>query len=277
MISIILVCEFYGFISQGAGDVGNKSSTVADMLAGYHSGIEDNRKDPNMCINYASCHDNYTLFDQLTYTIGGNGTNQYYPGITCAASIAVECTIMFSNGVAFMQGGEELFRTKEVSEEDLEQYGNDATLVVNGKTISHNSYRLSDYTNAFRWDRKIYVGETYVEDYVQELTKAIHLRSELQKYSKADLASNSPYASTSNLNIWNNGDGSTVIGMKNNYHFFFLSGCNDNDISFGAIEDDAGGFNKQVFCSNPKEGGFSRPSTGYIRLGWATAVCLTNH
>ena len=263
--------ECWGFIDQDSTYVGDNTTKVADMLVGYHSGVGGN---PNQCVNYASCHDNYTLFDQLSYTLGNNGTNTYYPGITCAGSIACECAILFSNGVAFIQGGEELFRSKVVSDEDYQQYGETDTFTINGKLISHNSYRLSDATNAYKWDRKIYVGSTYVLDYVQELEKAIELRKSLKKYSYEDYQYANPYSSSSDLNVWGYEAGSTCIGMKNNDHFFFLAGCNDNPISFGAY-DSSPAYNKQVFCSNPKSGGFSHPSTGYIQLGWATCVCLT--
>ena len=262
----------FGFISQDNGHVGSNSSKVADMLVGYHSGVGGN---PNQCINYASCHDNYTLFDQLTYTVSNNGTNDF-PGIVCAASTAVNCAIMFSNGVAFMQGGEELFRTKVVSSGDLEQYGNSDTTVIAGKTISHNSYRLSDYTNAYDWSRKISVGSVYVLDYVQELEKAIALRSSLTKYDYDQLnaAGHNPFDSGSPMNVWNQGDGSCTVAMKNGDYFFFINGQSSDDIPFGAYNGSPA-YNKQVFCSNPKSGGFSNPSTGYIRLGWSTCVCLT--
>ena len=266
--------ELYGFIAQDSGYVGNRSEAVADMMVGYHTGMDDSVKDPNMCINYASCHDNFTLFDQMTYTIGSNGTNDY-PGLPCAATIACECAIMFSNGVAFIHGGEEVFRNKVVSAEDIAQYGYEATMTINGKTVSHNSYHLSDYTNSYKWDRKIEIDGVSTTEYVAELAKAIHLRSSLAKYSKSDLQAHSPYSSGSNLNVWNQGNGSTCIGMKNNNHFLFLAGCTSGEIDFAAYDDS--GFNVQAFCSNPKGGGFSHPSYGKIKLGWATCVCLTNH
>lgn len=265
------ISSAWGFISQGSGDVGNKSTTIADMLVGYHSGMGGN---PNQCINYASCHDNYALFDQLTYTIAQNGVNDY-PGLACAALAAVECTVLFSNGAAFIQGGEELFRSKVVTAEDLVKYKGKDTVTINGKTISHNSYNLSDETNSYKWDRKISVEGVATYDYVQEIEKAVAIRQKLPKYSYDELQTNSPYSSTSPMNVWNNGDGSTCLGMKNDTYFFFLSGCNSDAISFGAYDSD--GYNQQVFCSNPKSGGFTHPSTGYIKLGWATCVCLTKN
>lgn len=263
----------WGFISQGAEHVGSKSSIVADMIAGYHTGKGGN---PRQTINYASCHDNFTLFDQLSYTIGEDGKNPYYPGIAIAATAAVECTILFSNGVAFIQGGEELFRSKEISDEELATVTNakNNAVKINGKNISHNSYNLGDFTNSFKWDRKISIDGVKTTPYINEIIKAVELRKTLTKYSYEELQKNNPYDSNSPFNIWNYGDGSTCIGVKNGNYFFFLSGCNDQNIPFGAY--DSEGYNEQVFCSNPVGGGFSHPETGYIRLGWGTCVCLTN-
>ena len=257
----------YGFIDQGSGDVGDKSNIVADLLVGYHAGQE--RVDPNQCVNYASCHDDFTTFDHLMYALN-NDMNSDYPGLCCAATAAVESTIMFSNGVAFMRGGEEIFQSKEVSSEDLALYGTDRTVVIRGKRISDNSYRLSDYTNAFRWDRKISIEGVNTKKYFDAIKDAVHARDNITKYNKAQLDAKSPWSSTSPMNVWNRGTGSTVLGMKNGDYFFFVAGVNDDNISFGAINE----YNKQVFCSNPAAGGYVA-GADYIKLGWYTCVCLT--
>lgn len=265
----------YGFISQGKGDVGDKSSVVADMMIGYHTGSGGN---PNQCINYGSCHDNFTLFDQLTYTVCADGTNDY-PGSACAASTAVNCAIMFSNGVAFMQGGEELFRSKVVSDEEYAKYGDTGNVIIAGKRVSHNSYRSFDSTNSYKWDRKISVTENgstvYVLDYVKELQKAIELRKNTPKRDYGYLQEHNPYDSGSDLNVWGQGSGNTTLGMKNGEYFFFIAGFDADPISFGAYFDS--GFNVQKFCSNPKSGGFA-PDSGSktLQLGWYTCVCLSN-
>ena len=269
--------DTWGFIGQGSEHVGQKSLAVADMLIGYHSQINDDGsyqnvgKDPNQCVNYASCHDNYTLFDQLTYTIGGDGKNDY-PGIPCAGVIACECAVLASNGVAFLNGGEELFRTKVVTDEDYEsglaKPGD--THMINGTRVSHNSYNLSDETNSYKWDRKISINGVKTLDYVRELEKAVAARNELQKYSKGDLVLNNPYTSGTPLNVWGQGSGSTVIALQNNDFFFFLAGANNDEISFGAITT----YNNQVFCSNPKPGGYEAKDAS-IKLGWYTCVMLT--
>ena len=97
--------DAWGFIDEASSNVYDKSIITADMMCGYHTGTGYN---PQQCINYVSCHDNYTAFDQLVYAI--NDATYTSPGLAIAASTALNCAVMFSNGIAFMQGGEELFR-----------------------------------------------------------------------------------------------------------------------------------------------------------------------
>ena len=262
----------WGFIDQGAGDVGNKSETVADMMIGYHTGMGGN---PNQCVNYASCHDNYSLFDQTMNAI--EGATWTSPGLACAAVSAVECAIMFSNGIAFMQGGEEVFRTKEVkSVADKELVKASDSHTIKGHLITHNAYNLSDDVNAFRWERKIAIGSTSTIGYVQEMAKAIKLRNTLAKYDYDYLQAHSPFSDASVFNVWGQGGGKTCIAIRNNNYFCFISGCNSDVIPFGAYYEST---NKVAFTSNktPDYNGFVPAGEGDgkgIQLGWYTTVCL---
>ncbi len=262
----------WGFIDQGSKDVGDKSSAVADMMIGYHKGMGGN---PNQCINYASCHDNYTLFDQLCYGISDSKTSI---GLACAAVSAVECAIMFSNGIAFIHGGEEVFRCKEVSSpEDLALVKESDTHMINGKKICHNSYNLSDDVNAYRWDRKIKIGDVSTIGYVEELTKAIHARNNLKKYSYDDLVAHNPYSDSSPFNVWGFGSGKTSIGIKNESYFCFISGVNSETIPFGAYYTYP---HDLVFTSNktPTYNGYEEDQANNgIKLGWYTTVCFLLH
>ncbi len=273
---------FWGFINQDSSYVGSKSYAIADMLAGYHDSGSPNWKDPYQCVGYASCHDNFTLFDQMMMTTGVLSND--HPGSTMAALSAIECTILMSNGVAFIQGGEELFRSKEITlDEDKEIVRPSDYVTFNGKMISHNSYNLSDEVNAYKWDRKISVNGVTSSGYVEAIENAISTRKLMAKYNKAQLNSASPFASTSPFNIWNRGDGSTTLGMKNNDYFFFIAGCSSSPISFGAIS--SMNYSSPTFCSNiyykdnVKHYGYSYDlANGTVSLGWYTCVCFeTQH
>ncbi len=276
--------KYWGFINQDSDHVGDKSYAIADMLAGYHDSGDNKWMDPYQSISYASCHDNFTLFDQMMVTTGVLSDD--HPGSTMAAVSAIECTILMSNGVAFIQGGEELFRHKAITEEDDLEVARPSDYITFGnQKISHNSYNLSDDVNAFRWDRKISVDGVKSSGYVEAIEKAIATRKQMAKYSKAQLASASPFASSSPFNIWNRANKSTTLGMKNGDYFFFIAGCNSDFIPFAAIN--SMNYNNPTFCSNVyyqdgvKKYGYSyhlsdneEMNNGTVTLGWYTCVCF---
>ncbi len=79
-----------------------------------------------MVINYMSAHDNHTLWDKLTLTC---------PNATVETKKAMNrlgaAILMISQGIPFIQAGEEMLRTKKGD---------------------HNSYRSSDEINNINWD-----------------------------------------------------------------------------------------------------------------------------
>ena len=241
------------------------SYTIANMMVGYHS-PDEGYKDPNQCINYASCHDDFSLFDHLTYGVGSSN----YPASTCAATAAIESAIMFSNGVAFIRGGEEIFQNKRVHPDEEATADPGRVVTINGERISSNSYNLSDYTNAFRWDRKISINGVSTKAYYDGIKDAVNARKNMKKWSKSELISNNPYSSTSEMNVWGQTDGSTIICMKNGKYFLFLSGTENNTIGF----ESANQYNNTIFISNPLSDAFTK-STNTITLRQYTCVCVT--
>ena len=245
----------YGFISQG-DDVGDKSNKVADMMKGIHS---DKGGNPTQTVNYVSCHDNYTLWDQLRVTLA-NSRNDY--GIPTSetsvhnlvqGSIACHASVMMSNAIAFMQGGEELYRTKEYDPEDLKELchstysasgkgtkGDEADIVrpyptwpswdqaakdpttgnpsevlatdevwIDGKIVSHNSYKSNDNVNSFKWDRKLEVNGTDVSGYFDIWKKMVKTHNEFKKYGYP------LNTEQGTMDTWGNGDGACTFAMWN--------------------------------------------------------------
>ena len=143
--------DFWGFMAQGGADLannGNKANVIS-MMRGANGNAGAN---PLQTVNYTSCHDNFTLFDQLNYTLSDDGgTTEPNEETVVQASVAVNGLILMSNGIAFINGAEEIFRTKiEDAEEETE-----GEVMMYGKRISHNSYMSSDFTNAYKYDRKV--------------------------------------------------------------------------------------------------------------------------
>jgi pullulanase len=85
---------------------------------------------PAQCVNYVSCHDNYTLFDKLQYSCPEASPET----IERMARLAF-AVIFTSQGVPFIHAGEEMLRSKG----------------------GHpDSYRSPDYINQIDWTRKVH-------------------------------------------------------------------------------------------------------------------------
>ena len=85
---------------------------------------------PTQTINYASCHDNMALFDRLTLSVPDAGFDERVRMNNLAASI-----YLLSQGVPFMQAGEEFLRSKPLP----------------GGGFECNSYASPDAVNSIKW------------------------------------------------------------------------------------------------------------------------------
>jgi len=113
-----------GFLQGGGG----YTSAVRDIFMGKSTWC----KNPTQTVNYASCHDGYTLFDRLTLSMG----NASFQDI-CRVNNLSAAIIMTSQGTPFIQAGEEMLRTKP-----LEEAGR----------FEHNSYKSPDSLNSIKWN-----------------------------------------------------------------------------------------------------------------------------
>ncbi len=86
---------------------------------------------PTQIINYASCHDNMTLFDRLTLSNPEASPEKLARQNRLAAAIC-----LLAQGVPFFQAGEEMLRSKPLA---------------NGGFVD-NSYNLPDKINSIKWD-----------------------------------------------------------------------------------------------------------------------------
>lgn len=87
--------------------------------------------EPSQSVNYVSCHDNNTLFDRLALAAPEAPRETLVRMNTLAAAFTI-----LSQGIPFMQAGEEMLRTKPGRK----------------GTFDHNSYRSSDRVNSIKWE-----------------------------------------------------------------------------------------------------------------------------
>ncbi len=100
---------------------------------------------PSQCINYVSCHDNYTLWDKLKLSLPKASDEELRNRVKLAGAL-----VLTSQGVPLLHAGIDFCRSK------------------NG---NGNSYKSPDSVNQLDWDRK----NTYI-DVFEYFQKLIHLR-----------------------------------------------------------------------------------------------------
>ena len=133
---------------RGSNSNASKTGYVAGA-GGYSSAVRDAFlgkatwcKSPAQTVNYASCHDGYTLFDRITLSTPDASEADRIRMNNLAAAI-----YMTSQGVPFIHAGEEMLRSKPLEEGGFE----------------HNSYKSSDALNSLKWDDLN--SETYQDVY----------------------------------------------------------------------------------------------------------------
>ena len=118
------------FDNNATGYVSNTNGftyTIKECFTGSPSWC----KSPTQTINYASCHDNMTLFDRLAMSNPDATKEELVQMNNLAAAI-----YMTSQGIPFVHAGEEILRTKPLED----------------GTFEHNSYNSPDSVNSFKWD-----------------------------------------------------------------------------------------------------------------------------
>ena len=107
--------------------IGGHTGTVASCFRGLPTWC----KSPTQTINYASCHDNMSLYDRLTQSTPDATVEDRIRMNNLAAAI-----VMTSQGVPFFQAGEEMLRSKPLPEGGFD----------------HNSYCSPDSVNSLKWN-----------------------------------------------------------------------------------------------------------------------------
>lgn len=83
---------------------------------------------PSQCINYASCHDNYTLYDKMVLSCPEATEDEIKKMVMLGGAL-----VLTSQGIPFLHAGVEMARTK---------------------LGDHNSYKSDDRINQIQWSRK---------------------------------------------------------------------------------------------------------------------------
>ena len=244
-----------GYPGKGYIQTGNSSNyawTITAGLWGVNANVKSWHEDsghpdggwmeltgynPEQTINYASCHDNWTVRDQLYNTIADGrpaSVDELAHGVLQAHGL-----IFAGNTAAFMLGGEELLRTKELQVKDLTGVTADSYAEMHGHFISHNSYNAPITVNTFKWGNKlsITVDGTTIDSsdsgyaLSTRFKELIRMHKQLAK-KRGGAASYDAFVGTTssgkNVNniVWGGGDwgafDSTSVAMQINETFVYL-------------------------------------------------------
>ena len=224
---------------------------VSDGLWGINRNINTNGEItgyyPEQTVNYVSCHDNWTVRDQLYNTLN---TGPASIDDILHASIQAHTLVMASNCAAFILGGEELLRTKEyvgIDPDNVEGVNitADSWTELHGHKISHNSYNAPLEINSFKWGNKIKVtldgksvtdAESHYTVKFQELIQShkglLKKRGENNGYN-AFVSKTYAGEGKEGKDVWNRywsktGNFSNCIGFQANEAFVYVSAGNIN-------------------------------------------------
>ena len=123
---------------------------------------------PTYTVNYASCHDNYTLMDKLNVAAADATEEERIKMNNLTAAI-----YMTSQGIPFIHAGEEFLRTK----------------VAEDGEIIHNSYNSPDYVNKLRWSNLEDEKYADVYDYYKGLIEFRKNHEALRLTTASDVSS----------------------------------------------------------------------------------------
>jgi len=194
----VFVATDKGFVS------GNMTgSTKMTVSAGYTAnsswGSNASSVDtPLQTINYASCHDNYTLFDNLTIDVmdATGCTAEEAAAQAAAMNNLAAAYYITAQGVPFIHAGEEMLRSKPDAQQE------------NG--FNHNSYSSGDEINSIKWANLADELVDLSHDYYQGLIAFRTAHPAMRLTTKADIQGAMTELETENHNVIafvNNGAG----------------------------------------------------------------------
>ena len=237
-----------------AGNNG-KSVGFVSGLTGQEEAVANNfmaspwwSTNPTQIVQYASCHDNYTLVDKLVLSTGASGvTSDIIKMNNLAAAI-----YMTSQGIPFIHAGEEFLREK-----------------LNGSTRVENSYNASDAVNSIKWSNLD--GDTYAANsaYYKGLIAFRKAHPALRLTTNAAVKANVTYTWITNEVVMFTIDGTSVNDSADTIVVIFNANSTAKTVSLPEGE--------WKVCINGEKAGTAALSTasGSVSVAGISAMVLT--
>ncbi|MDE7185020.1 MAG: type I pullulanase [Lachnospiraceae bacterium] len=164
------------FSHESTGFVSGKTGQE-ELLSKCFTATTDWCKSPTQTVNYASCHDNYSLMDKLSVSRKDASFEERTKMNNLAAAI-----YMTAEGIPLIHAAEELLREK---------------LDKNGEPVE-NSYNSSDLVNSIKWSNLDKEAYRNVRDYYKGLIAFRKNHAALRLTTAAEIKANVKYNWVSN-------------------------------------------------------------------------------
>lgn len=209
-----------GFVTSVSAT--NAGAYLPALLAGIRGRTQSNglTDDPDKTVNYASCHDNFTLYDRFRAVEAATKATNLVSDIIYTEkqkeemNVLANAIVMTSQGTSFMLAGEEMLRSKG---EDL--------------NVAHNSYNASYEVNTIDYSLLLKHPEMY-----QSYQKLIALK---QNLDGLHLAVNEAKKEVVNINDGKNQISYELTDKTNNKTYKVI-----HNAGYGTLDDvDLAGYN----------------------------------
>ena len=258
----------YGYVSQEDDQFfteGNRDK-IKDLVSGCYTDIGGN---PKQTINYISCHDDFSVADQFYITLGYGGHGAYPEDVIFASQLA-HSFVFASNSAAFMLGGEELLRTKEVKKNTGKYDFDDVKpntyheFKDNGVTkyISHNSYDSPIEVNSFKWGNKI-LGDYYGREFD---AYGYNMTNQFKRMIQMHKENSHKTDTSSGAGLYLSGSNRTIMCVSMNGYFIYAigrTGGTYGGVGFDPDAVDIGGKKRLVFENHINKDGETLSSGQY--------------
>lgn len=239
----------WGFI-QGTDD-GDPEGTLNECFTASTWWI----RNPIQVINYASCHDNYTLMDKINATMGSSSLADRIKMNNLAAAVYIT-----AEGIPLIHAGEEMLRTK------VDKNGN----------IVHNSYNSPDYINSLKWGNLSSKDYQNVRDYYAGLIEFRKNHQALRLTTKDDVNKYVKFTWIENNVVMFNIAGDKVQGEVSD-GIIVIFNSNSTAKTFSIYSDTTVAKGDWKVCVNDKSAGTTVLSTikdGKVTVAGSSALIL---
>lgn len=111
--------------------------------------------EPGEDVNYVSCHDNLNIWDKIKVWAFANPSRNSSLGYLKRIDMYAAGIIYTSQGISFVQSGDEFLRTKSTADQSNTALGVDDNDSGSSAYYSNNSYNLPDSVNQVVWNKLV--------------------------------------------------------------------------------------------------------------------------